>query len=36
VGRHLNHGDFVLVNRQPTLHKVCHLSAATVSLAGVL
>jgi len=23
VGRHLNHGDFVLVNRQPTLHKVC-------------
>jgi DNA-directed RNA polymerase I subunit RPA1 len=22
VGRHLNHGDFVLVNRQPTLHKV--------------
>ena len=22
VGRHLNNGDFVLVNRQPTLHKV--------------
>lgn len=29
VGRHLVHGDFVLVNRQPTLHKVCPFLAQT-------
>lgn len=31
VGRHLNNGDFVLVNRQPTLHKVSLFSHVSVS-----
>ena len=36
VGRHLIHGDFVLCNRQPTLHKVCRLLASWSALARVL
>ena len=36
VGRHLDHGDFVLVNRQPTLHKVCPCLATSISSAALV